>query len=284
MSVIFAREMGFCMGVRRAVALIEKELDKDKSGPLATYGPLIHNPQVVASYEARGVRSIKDPVEAQQGDRVVIRAHGVPGGVRRSLEERGAWIVDATCPKVALSIRKARQAEAEGRQVLLVGDAGHGEMLAVAGSLVNPASVKVIADLQDARSVSLDTKVTLIAQTTFDEEIYGQIAEIICTRVEDCRVETSICPATRSRQEAVRKLAQEVDGIVVIGGKNSANTRRLYELALSTGIPAWHVEGPDDVPPEVGELKTVGISAGASTPDESIHQTADRILELQGEK
>jgi len=284
MSVIFAREMGFCMGVRRAVALIEKELDKDNPGPLATYGPLIHNPQVVASYESRGVRSIKNPAEARSGDRVVIRAHGVPGSVRRSLEERGARIVDATCPKVALSIRKAKQAEAEGRQVLLVGDAGHGEMLAVAGSLADPGSVQVIADLEDARKVHLASRVSVIAQTTFDEEIYKQIAEILCSRVVDCRVESSICPATRSRQEAVRRLARNVDGIVVIGGKNSANTRRLYDLALSTGISAWHVEGPDDVPPEVGELKTVGISAGASTPDESIHQTADRILELQGEK
>jgi 4-hydroxy-3-methylbut-2-en-1-yl diphosphate reductase len=284
MSVIYARKMGFCMGVRRAVALIDEEIQGQNTVSLATYGPLIHNPQVVASYEARGVRSITDPSQAQAGDRVVIRAHGVPGSVRRSLEERGAWIVDATCPKVALSIRKARQAEAEGRQVLLVGDAGHGEMLAVAGSLNHPAAAMVIANLEDARQVTLAAKVTIIAQTTFDEEIYRQIAEIICSRVDDCRVESSICPATRSRQEAVRELAEQVDGIVVIGGKNSANTRRLYEIALSTGVPAWHVEGPEDVPPEAGELKIIGISAGASTPDESIHQTADRVLEMQGAK
>ena len=284
MGIVYAEKIGFCMGVRRAVALLEKALNEDPDRPLATYGPLIHNPQVVSAYEARGVRCIDSPDEVKSGERVVIRAHGVPADIRRSLEERGAEIIDATCPKVALSMRKAGEAEREGRQVLLVGDAGHGEMLAVAGSLENPDAAKVLAGPEDAEKVPVADKVTLIAQTTFDEEHYDEISAIIKDRVQECRIEVSICPATRSRQDAVRKLAKGVDGIVVIGGRNSANTRRLFEIAVSCGVPAWQVEGPEDIPVEVGTLKTIGISAGASTPDESIRRTAERIQELQGDE
>ncbi len=271
------------MGVRRAVSILEEALDDNSKAPLATYGPLIHNPQVVDSYEARGVRVVKSPEEVQKGDRVVIRAHGVPSQVLADLEGRGGLIIDATCPKVAHSIRKAREAESEGRQVILVGDAGHGEMLAIAGSLEQPERAMVIADISQALSIGLSGKVSVIAQTTFDKELYFQIAEKIRQRCSDCNIERSICPATSLRQDAVKKLAGDVDGIVVIGGKNSANTRRLYELAKASGLPAWQVEGPGDVPEEVGKLAVIGISAGASTPDTSIQETADKILQLQGE-
>ncbi len=284
MAIVYADKIGFCMGVRRAVSILEEALDSGEDAPLATYGPLIHNPQVVASYETRGVRVVNKSDEVNAGDRVVIRAHGVPSQVLADLEARGGIIIDATCPKVAHSIKKARKAEARGRQVILVGDAGHGEMLAIAGSLENPASARVIADIDQALSIQLSGKVSVIAQTTFDKELYFQIAEKICERCKDCMVERSICPATSLRQDSVKKLAEEVQGIVVIGGRNSANTRRLYELAKSSGLPAWQVEGPGEVPEEVGRLSVVGISAGASTPDTSIQETAEKILELQGEK
>ena len=269
------------MGVRRAVSILEEALNDTRESPLATFGPLIHNPQVVASYESRGVRCLTRPEEVRPGERVVIRAHGVPSQVRKELMEKGGEIIDATCPKVAQSIRKAREAEDRGRQIILVGDAGHGEMLAIAGSLNNPGKVQVIADSEQARAIELSGQISLIAQTTFDEEQYNTISRIISTRTGDCQMEKSICPATRHRQEAVKKLAAQVDGVVVIGGRNSANTRRLFELALASGVKAWQVEGPDDVPEEVGRLAVVGISAGASTPDRSIQITAARIEELQ---
>ena len=283
MGIIYADTMGFCAGVRRAVSILEEELATGDGSKLSTYGPLIHNPHLIADFESRGVRVAGSPAEVARGERVVIRAHGIPKAVRMELEKRGARLIDATCPKVMLSMRKARSAEDEGRQVLLVGDAGHGEMEAVAGYLERPEASRVIATVAEAEAVELEKRVCLIAQTTFDTEEYLRIAEVIRRRAADCRVESSICPATSGRQEAVRSLAKRVDGILIIGGRNSANTRRLYEIASASGVPAWQVEGPHEVPAEIGRIRTVGISAGASTPDETVRRTAEVVEKLQRE-
>jgi 4-hydroxy-3-methylbut-2-en-1-yl diphosphate reductase len=283
MGIVYADTMGFCAGVRRAVSILEEQLAEDDGSKLSTCGPLIHNPRLIADFESRGVRVAGSAAEVERGERIVIRAHGISRKLRRELEERGAKLIDATCPKVILSMRKAQRAEEEGMQVLLVGDAGHGEMEAVAGSLEKPEAAMVIGTVGEAGTVELQEKVCLIAQTTFDDDEYGRIAEVIRRRAADCRIEYSICPATRGRQEALRSLAKKVDGIIIIGGRNSANTQRLYEIAAASGVPAWQVEGPDEVPPEVGGIRTVGISAGASTPDETVRRTAEMVEKLQRE-
>ena len=292
MKIVYADSMGFCAGVRRAVNRLEEEIEKDAKSPPATYGPLIHNPQVVADFESRGVRVLETPGEVRKGERIIVRAHGIPESTRRQLLVRGAEIIDATCPKVSRSMELARRAEDEGFQIVFAGDKGHGETAAILGALKNPAAARVVSTARDVpalfEGVDADNmkqqKILLLAQTTFDDESFQEIAEGLRDRVDEIRVKETICPATRNRQKAVRALAGEVDGILVIGGRNSANTRRLFDIARDVGKQAWQVEGPDELPAACLRLTTLGITAGASTPDKTVQETVARLLALEEEK
>lgn len=270
MKVIRAGVLGFCMGVSRAVSIAEASLDS--SGRVFSLGPLIHNPSVLGDLEKRGLLILDEnnPPPSLAGASVIIRAHGVAPGAEAALAGSGARIVDATCPKVKASQLKARALAEAGRRLFLAGEARHGEVIGIQGYA---GSCAVVADAEEAgkaaRALSEnepDAKTALIGQTTISEEEFFSIAGEIRKFFPDLEVVNTICGATRDRQEALRVLAGNVEALIVAGGKESANTRRLLFIARELGKPCWLAESAAEIPPEIFSFNTVGLCAGASTP------------------
>lgn len=276
-SVVRADVLGFCMGVRRAMDRVENALSRNSRDKIQTYGPLIHNPQVLEELSKRGVTRIDSPGEFTDGT-VVIRAHGVPPQTREELERGGAALVDGTCPRVTRSMKLVEKSGKKHWNIILVGDPQHGEVKAVAGYADNTL---VISTKEEAEQLQLSGPSLVIAQTTTSAEEYARIVKILEAKGEELEVVDSICPATRKRQEALKELCGRVDAIVVIGGLNSSNTKRLHQLALSYGKPSWHIETTEQLPEEIKEYPLIGITAGASTPDRIIDEVEQYIRDLE---
>lgn len=293
MQIIRARVLGMCMGVRRAEELA-REAAKDSAQEgigVYTYGPLIHNPQAVAELESLGVHVLDaKAVEAGSADLpdlhgalVVIRAHGASLAAISRLESRGARIIDATCPRVIKSQRLARYYEKLGWRVVLVGDPRHGE---IAGILGHTAGAIVVDGPESARDAALalkDMPCALIAQTTIRQEDYDAVIEIFQATVAHMTAEKTICPATRKRQEALVDLCGQIDAALIVGGKNSENTKRLFQSALECGKPAWHIETAAELLPQMAHYPRIGITAGASTPDFIVDEIQNALLKMSKE-
>ena len=265
------------MGVKRAV---EKALAlaRTRKGPIFTFGPLIHNRQVVQLLEERGICARTEFPGIREGT-VLLRAHGVPPDVVEALRRAGLDVEDGTCPHVLRGQRSIARRSAEGYHVIIVGDRNHDEVQGLAGHAVGPCAV--IATVEEARNVALGGKVLVVAQTTFEGELFRQIVAALRARKPDIEVVDSICTATSERQEEVRRLAARVDAVVVVGGFHSANTTRLVEIARSTGTPTFHVETADDlVPGQLAGYRTVGVTAGASTPSWITNAVIDRLRSI----
>ena len=264
MEVRLAKTAGFCMGVRRAMDKVLAIAEKG-DGEVYTYGPLIHNRQAVEMLQSKGVRNLDDCPDAAGGT-ALIRAHGVPRHEAESLRERGFDVVDATCPHVLASQRRIRRAAAGGRRVVIAGDKDHAEVAGLVSQA--PEACVVVSTVGEARAVDVSEPVCLIAQTTFSEGLYAEIAAALRERFPHVEVVRSICRATRDRQDEVLRLAAEVEAMVVVGGRHSANTTRLAELARGTGTPTFHVETPDELDvAALAAFSVVGLTAGASTPN-----------------
>ena len=272
-----AQVLGYCMGVRRAVEAVYRALAEYPDKTVYTYGPLIHNPVTMQLLEAKGVQIVNPDKELKPQimpkSPIIIRAHGISPQKRQELVDCDAIIIDATCPRVIASQFRAAQYAKKGYTVILAGDKNHGEIIGIKGyalSVPNGKCVTVQTALE-AEAFQYDGAPTvLIAQTTIKREEYRAIAEILRKKISDLTVLETICSATDERQEALLELVKEVDAVLVIGGKNSANTRRLLQTALDSGKPAWLAESAADIPPEVYRYRTIGLAAGASTPDSSI--------------
>jgi 4-hydroxy-3-methylbut-2-enyl diphosphate reductase len=302
MEVIRASVLGRCMGVRRAVELAFATAASEGAAgrPAFSLGPIIHNPRAVAELEAAGLRAIGE-AELEElgqldgriaGSAVVIRAHGVPPELRRRIEELGGRIVDATCPRVIASQRKARELAAEGRAVILAGDRDHAEIAGIAGYAregareradwegVGGGTCLVVGSAEEAASIPLPTegRAAIIAQTTIKEEEYRAICEALRPRLPGLEVVDSICPATEERGRALAELAERCDAVVVVGGRNSANTGRLLGSARALGKPAWLVESATELPEEAFGYARVGLTAGASTPDELVAEVETALI------
>ncbi|MCL2319859.1 MAG: 4-hydroxy-3-methylbut-2-enyl diphosphate reductase [Treponema sp.] len=300
MKVIRAGTLGFCMGVRRAVEMAWRESSPgDGSEPaegkgslpgkqVYTLGPLIHNPGVLKSLEARGVKVLEEGSDfsllasdsASQNTTVIIRAHGVPPSVEKDLANAGLRVLDATCPHVKVSQLRARTFAEKGYVVFLAGEEHHAEIAGIRGfvSAASAAGVispcHVVGSGQEAEKAAAelysrepDARTVLIGQTTISPGEYRAIGEKIQRFFPDIEILNTICACTAERQEALRELCAKVDAVIIAGGRESANTRRLFSLAQELGKPAWLVENAAHIPPEIGSYKTVGLSAGASTPD-----------------
>jgi len=264
MEVKLAHTAGFCMGVKLAMDKVLAITEQGR-GPVYTHGPLIHNRQAVEMLESQGIRDIEECPDADCGT-VLIRAHGVPEEVEKSLRERGFEIIDATCPHVLASQRHIETYAAQGHSILIAGDKDHAEVAGLVSRARGGATV--VSTPEEARAAQVRAPVCLIAQTTLNEATYAEIAAIVRERFPRVEVVESICKATRRRQQEVLELAQEVEAMVVVGGLHSANTRRLAEIAESAGIPAFHVETARDLDREaLSRFQVVGLTAGASTPN-----------------
>jgi (E)-4-hydroxy-3-methyl-but-2-enyl pyrophosphate reductase len=277
MSVIVSRTAGFCMGVRRAM---EKTLEERSrtADTLFTLGPLIHNPHVLEILRKNRVLETT-PESAAPGATVLIRAHGVAPAVRQALADRGCVVIDATCPKVARVQRMALRAGEQGRRVVIAGDKDHAEVRGVLGHA--GAGGVCISTVDEARSLALDSPALLVAQTTFSEEDFAAISRVLVERYPEIEVQNTICDATSERQEEARRMASEMDAIVIVGGRTSANTRRLAEMVSGLGKPAFFVEDESEIPPEASRYTTIGVTAGASTPNWLISRVAERLVEMQ---
>lgn len=283
MDIKLAPNAGFCFGVRAAINKGEKLIEEGK-GPIATLGPLIHNPQEVARLESLGIRSY-DELDDIQEQNVLIRTHGVAPSVYREIENAGHTYFDCTCPKVKKVQQLAREHAEAGYQVLILGDRNHPEVMAIVGWTNDTAIVFI--SLDELKALSLDgKKICLVSQTTEKlERFESAVAYLESLSLEELVIHNTICAATRDRQSDASALALQVDLMVVIGGYNSANTCKLVSICQDVGVTTKHVESAADLQDEWFEgIDKIGLTAGASTPDWIIREVIDKMEELTMEQ
>ncbi|MDH7481541.1 MAG: 4-hydroxy-3-methylbut-2-enyl diphosphate reductase [Armatimonadota bacterium] len=275
MKVKLANPAGFCYGVRRAIDVALEAAEKHGT-PMYTLGPLIHNPQVILKLEERGIHEVHDIADAPQGSFIIMPSHGVPREVMRQAENRGLQVVDVTCPFVRKVHEIAENLVADGYQVIVLGDPGHTEVrgiMSVAGE-----NGLAVSDVKDIDPSKLCERVGIISQTTQTTERFERLVEEVARWVKDVRAHNTICHATTRLQKAALDLAAEVDVMLVIGGHNSANTRRLAEICADTGVPTHHIEVASELEDSwFTGVQTVGVTAGASTPDWIIEEVVKKL-------
>ena len=262
-EVKLALSAGFCFGVERAVKMAMSALE-DFGTPVYTLGPIIHNPQEVQRLEAMGIRMVQTLEEIPEGT-VVIRSHGAPKGVIGEAEKRGLTVVDATCPLVQRLKERVRELAEEGYQVIIVGESDHPEVMAVRSFA--PESCIVVRNPEEVEPSELSRRVGIVAQTTQSLENLRSVASLCICHCREVRTYNTICQATHRRGAEAIELAAQVKVMIVVGGKNSANTTRLAQAIIQAGTATYHIESAD----ELSELKIprgvpIGVTAGASTP------------------
>jgi 4-hydroxy-3-methylbut-2-enyl diphosphate reductase len=272
-----ATKSGFCFGVKRAIEMAEKTLAL--GGQVYSLGPVIHNPQEISRLERLGMRSIQDISQAQ-GGMLIVRSHGLNPETTDAARARGLELVDATCPLVKRAQSLAQKLHEEGYNVVIVGDAQHPEVEAILGYA---PGATVIGGPEGVSSVVRFTRLGVVSQTTqspkWYHEITGQIAQLF--EGHELRIFHTICNATVDRQTAAMELAQRVDVMFVLGGRNSSNTRQLAQLCSNTGVMTYHLEAAEELTSEMLKGRNrIGVTAGASTPGWVIQEFVDRVKTL----
>jgi (E)-4-hydroxy-3-methyl-but-2-enyl pyrophosphate reductase len=279
MEILIAESLGFCMGVKRAVDLAQKAVEKSDDLPVVTLGPLIHNAQETARLETQGIREASEETLPEAGT-VVIRAHGVAPQVYESLKSRGLKVMDGTCPYVHYSQRKAIELKEDGYEVVIAGDRNHAEIIGILGCIDSEAYV--VKTLDEALALPFIEKAGAIAQTTLSAEKYSVIVSALASRVRELKVCETICDATVENQLSITELAAAVDVVYVIGGRHSANSNKLVERAMALCKRSYLIETPDEITREqIDGANSVGVSAGASTPDWMIRDVVKRLRALE---
>lgn len=279
MKVIVASEAGYCYGVERALKMVKKALEDGKI-PIYTLGPLIHNPQVVSDLSKKGVTPVSSLDEVERGY-VVIRSHGVPPDVLEKAKLKGIKIIDATCPFVKKAQEKASLLSSEGYLVVIIGEKRHPEVIGLLGYAGGNSLV-----LENPEDIPFEIlkreKIGVVVQTTQSEEKLFDIINKLIPFSGELRVFNTICNATQKRQEAARKLAQEVDVMIIVGGKNSANTTRLYQISKRINPRSFHIETAEEIKEEwFDRAETVGLTAGASTPRYLLNEVEKRVESIR---
>ena len=279
LEVKVARHAGFCFGVKRAVDKVY-ELIETQERPIYTLGPIIHNESVVEDLESKGVRVLKGVEEFPKvGDGVVvIRSHGVGREVYRRMEQLGISYVDVTCPNV-LKIHKIVERESKaGKNIVIIGNAKHPEVEGICGwSVTTPT---VIETVQEALNYSANPgkSLCIVSQTTFNYNKFKELVEILEKKRYDNNVLNTICNATEDRQRETKQIAKEVDTMLVIGGKHSSNTQKLYEISRCECGNTYYIQSPVDLDSEMFQSSScVGITAGASTPNKIIEEVQKHV-------
>lgn len=281
LEIVLADHAGFCFGVKRATDMVIK-LAKESNQQLYTLGPLIHNPQVVQRLEEMGVKTIEDYSGLTEGI-VLIRSHGVPPQVIKDIEAQGLEVVDATCPFVKRAQEHAKQLAEDGYQVLICGDQDHPEVIGIVGS-VN-ANTLVVKTADELKQKNLQTKVGIIAQTTLSIQNFKDVISKVVELAKDIKIHNTICTTTEKKQKAASDLAKKVDLMLVIGGRNSANTNRLVEICHTTEVKTYHIETASELKKDwFHSVRLIGVTAGASTPTWIIKEVLDVMSEFAEEK
>ena len=298
MKIIRARVSGFCMGVRRAVNMAN-EAAAGTGGGVYTFGPLIHNARVLENLKKNGIK-ILDEVNINSvppGSSVVIRAHGIPPEKEKILADKNIKILDATCPHVKVSQKKAEQYAGKGYCIFLAGEKDHAEIIGIRGYANSAAAsaaaagpVCIIAgNPAEARAEAEklfrkkpDAKTVLIGQTTISPQEFKSIGTGIQSFFPNLEIVETICNSTEERRNALRDLCGETNAVIIAGSGESANTRRLLSLAREMGKPCWLVESPENIPREIRGYETIGIAAGASAPEELIGEIERELIACAG--
>lgn len=280
MKVLLADEYGFCFGVERAVDMVEDAVGEGDT--VRTLGPLIHNEQEMERLGQYGVSTISEPVQIQRGETAVIRAHGVTPQVQHELEERASKVVDATCPFVTRVQKLAARAAEADRHVIIVGSPDHPEMIGVKGYA--PDHAFIIKDETEVAGLPRLRNPLVVSQTTIKAKTFFDTAEAIKTKTNDeIQVVNTICSATRDRQDAAMALSSMVDAFYVIGGRHSSNSIKLVGVCKENCDKSFLIETEDEISADdLSGVQTVGVTAGASTPEWLIKKVVARLEEIGG--
>ena len=277
MKIILAQSAGFCFGVKRATQMAFEATEHYHQ--ICSLGPIIHSPQVVDKLAEKGVEVIESLESIPEGA-VIIRSHGVTADELQGILDRELKVVDATCPFVKKAQDHAARLSAEGYAVILVGEAEHPEVQGIV-SYAGKGEVFVVADRSQAEKLPQKGRMGVVAQTTQSLENLRQVIDVCLSKCRELRVFNTICDATSVRQNEARTIARQVDLMLVLGGFNSANTNRLARLCRDIQPRTYHLEEPGQIDPAwFSGVKTVGITAGASTPRWIIDQVLERVREL----
>lgn len=275
MEVILAGHHGFCYGVKRAVKLAQDNAAPSSGNSSYTLGPIIHNPQMVEKLKSQGVGLVEHIDEAVSGDTVIIRSHGVGPDIYESARAKGVNIVDATCPHVKKAQRAAHRLDSEGYHVVIVGEKQHPEVRSIYEWAGEKADI--VETLAEAEALPIIERMGVVVQTTFARKDFDLIAAVLSQKSGDIQIERTICTATEQRQAAAVELAGKVDVMLVIGGKNSANTTHLADLCKRIGCPTYHIETAEEIDDAwFTDAEKIGITAGASTPDWIIEEAEQK--------
>ncbi len=278
-KIVVAEHAGACFGVERALRMTE-EVASRATGPVHTLGPLIHNPRVVDALGEQGVSVVEGLEDVEPDATLLLRTHGVPPQVEERAKATGATVIDATCPFVKRVHKMAERLSDEGYQVIVIGEAGHPEVEGTCGHVADALVVGSAGDLDHAQ---LHKRVGLVVQTTLSRSVVREVVAALVGRCEEIRLVDTICEATRDRQLAAAELAMKSDVMVIVGGKNSANTCHLAQVCLEHCPRTYHVEHECELEARWFEdAGSVGITAGASTPAAHIRSAQARIEELCG--
>ncbi len=289
MKVLVAAPTGWCFGVKRAIGCVEKALAQ--ATPVYAIGSPIHNPQEVERLQKMGLRVVQSEAEIPAGATAFIRAHGIAPDILENLRQKNICVIDGTCPFVRAAQNRARELSEAGYHVLILGNEKHPEIIGMRGYVRGPSTV-----ISTIPSLFLSTifkssarihKLGLVSQTTQEESLLAETAQAALGVADELRIYNTICRATIERQQAVRRLASQVDGMIVIGGHDSANTGKLYRIARDSNCDAVWIEHAGQLDRRwVLEKRVIGIAAGASTPDwliEQLHNAIHNIAGRQGD-
>ena len=281
-EVKVAKSAGFCFGVKRAVEMVYNEAGKE--GKVYTLGPIIHNEQVVKDLEEKGVNVLDSVNDIKDGEdaTVIIRSHGISEEIYSQLKKKDVKIIDATCPFVAKIHRIVKEKHKAGYQIVIAGNANHPEVEGIKGWCGNNAAI--IESIEDAEKVvlNMDRKVCVVAQTTFNYKKFKDIVDILLKKSYDIDVMNTICNATEERQTEAGTIAGQSDAMLVIGGKHSSNTQKLYEICKKECSDTYFIQTLDDLDlNKLQSFRSVGITAGASTPNNIIKEVQTYVRNEQ---
>jgi len=276
MDIKVAQHAGYCWGVDLAIGLVDKALKSEKS-PVHSLGPIIHNPRTIQSLAAKGL-GVADSVEDVESGTIILRAHGVPPEVVEKANAKGLTIVDATCPFVKKSQQKAKSLVEEGYELIVIGEPTHPEVISILG---HAGGGSVVGTVEEVWELPRRRRVGVVVQSTRNPELAKQVVGEICERFAEVKVFMTICNVTYQRQWEARQLSKECDAIVVVGGRNSANTKKLVSVCEQEGAPTYLVESAEELKAEWFEgLESVGVVTGASTPHEAVEEVCARLRDL----
>jgi 4-hydroxy-3-methylbut-2-enyl diphosphate reductase len=263
MEIKKAKTQGFCFGVAITLKKAEETVANPTSGPVTTLGHIVHNPQMVQSFEEKGLINAQSIDDVDSGT-LFVRAHGLPVEVFEKANAKGLTIIDATCPMVTKIHVQAERLRADGYKIVVVGDPNHPE---VKGTLSHVPGAWIVQSPEDVDALPRASRIGVVVQSTWSGAGFTEIVKKLSSKYYDVRAVNTICTDTHNRQSEAEKLATEVEVMVVVGGKTSANTKHLADLAATRGAVSYHIEGPDELQPQwFAGIHTAGLMSGASTP------------------